>query len=127
MWEEPTAVGGAYLDEVLPLLLARADGLLDAAQLVEDGLGLVQLVVGLTAGHLPVDPDQHRKYTVLSPPADTPTPTTVTRVSITCITCAHTHSLTQSLTHSWDSDPKPLVFVFYQVLTVETQITKDYL
>lgn len=56
-------VGGAgsfsgmeHLDEVLPLLLAGADGLLDAAQLVEDGLSLVQLVVGLTAGHLPVDP-----------------------------------------------------------------------
>ena len=45
-----------YLDEVLPLLLACADGLLDAPQLVEDGLSLVQLVVCLTAGHLPVDP-----------------------------------------------------------------------
>lgn len=44
------AGGGAlYLDEVLPLLLASADGLLDATQLVEDGLSLVQLVVGLTA------------------------------------------------------------------------------
>lgn len=46
----------SYLDEVLPLLLACADGLLDASQLVEDGLSLVQLVVGLTAGHLPVNP-----------------------------------------------------------------------
>lgn len=45
-----------YLDEVLPLLLACADGLLDATQLVEDRLSLVQLVVGLTAGHLSVDP-----------------------------------------------------------------------
>lgn len=45
-----------YLDEVLPLLLACADGLLDVAQLVEDGLSLVQLVVRLTAGHLPVNP-----------------------------------------------------------------------
>ena len=54
-------MGGAYLDEVLPLLLACADGLLDAAQLVEDGLRLVQLVVGLTAGHLPVDPGKHKK------------------------------------------------------------------
>lgn len=48
--------GGLYLDEVLPLLFTRADSLLDAAQLVEDGLSLVQLVVRLTAGHLPVDP-----------------------------------------------------------------------
>lgn len=45
-----------YLDEVLPLLLAGADGLLDAAQLAADGLSLVQLVVCLTTGHLPVDP-----------------------------------------------------------------------
>lgn len=50
-----------HLDEVLPLLLAGADGLLDAAQLVEDGLSLVQLVVGLTARHLPVDPDTQLK------------------------------------------------------------------
>lgn len=49
--------GALHLDEVLPLLLAGADGLLDAAQLGEDGLSLVQLVVGLTARHLPVDPD----------------------------------------------------------------------
>lgn len=48
--------GNLYLDEVLPLLLASADGLLDAPQLVEDGLSLVQLVIRLTAGHLPVDP-----------------------------------------------------------------------
>ena len=48
--------GNLYLDEVLPLLLACADGLLDAPQLVEDGLSLVQLVIRLTAGHLPVDP-----------------------------------------------------------------------
>lgn len=48
--------GDQYLDEVLPLLLACADGLLDATQLVEDGLSLVQLVVRLTAGHLPVNP-----------------------------------------------------------------------
>lgn len=46
----------SYLNEVLPLLLACADGLLDAPQLVEDGLSLVQLVVRLTAGHLPVNP-----------------------------------------------------------------------
>lgn len=48
-----------YLDEVLPLLLACADGLLDAPQLVEDGLSLVQLVVCLSAGHLPVNPGRH--------------------------------------------------------------------
>lgn len=48
--------GGSYLDEVLPLLLASADGLLDAAQLAADGLSFVQLVVCLTTGHLPVDP-----------------------------------------------------------------------
>lgn len=48
--------GDPHLDEVLPLLLACADGLLDASQLVEDGLSLVQLVVRLTAGHLPVNP-----------------------------------------------------------------------
>lgn len=48
--------GQSYLDEVLPLLLACGDGLLDAAQLVEDGLSLVQLVVSLAAGHLPVNP-----------------------------------------------------------------------
>lgn len=47
---------GTYLDEVLPLLLPGADGLLDAAQLAADGLSFVQLVVRLTAGHLPVDP-----------------------------------------------------------------------
>lgn len=48
--------GDLYLDEVLPLLLAGADGLLDAAQLAADGLSFIQLVVCLTAGHLPVDP-----------------------------------------------------------------------
>lgn len=58
--------GDPYLDEVLPLLLARADGLLDATQLVEDGLSLVQLVVRLTAGHLPVNPaTQTRTLTCL--------------------------------------------------------------
>lgn len=45
-----------YLDEVLPLLLACADRFLDAPQLSEDGLSLVQLVVCLTAGHFPVNP-----------------------------------------------------------------------
>lgn len=54
------AGGAGYLDEVLPLLLAAADGLLDAAQLAADGLSFVQLVVGLTAGHLPVDPANTR-------------------------------------------------------------------
>lgn len=48
--------GDLYLDEVLPLLLAGADGLLDAAQLAANGLSFVQLVVCLTTGHLPVDP-----------------------------------------------------------------------
>lgn len=45
-----------HLDEVLPLLLACADGLLDATQFVEDGLSLVQLVVCLAGGHLSVNP-----------------------------------------------------------------------
>lgn len=46
-----------HLDEVLPLLLACADGLLNAPQLSEDGLCLIQLVVCLTAGHFPVNPE----------------------------------------------------------------------
>lgn len=48
--------GERYLDEVLPLLLAGADGFLNAAQLAADGLSFVQLVVGVATGHLPVDP-----------------------------------------------------------------------
>lgn len=48
-----------HLDEVLPLLLACADGLFDATQLAENGLSLIQLVICLTAGHLPVDPVRH--------------------------------------------------------------------
>lgn len=59
--ERSRAVNESHLDEVLPLLLARADGLLDAAQLVEDGLGLVQFVVGLTGWHLTVDPKPGQK------------------------------------------------------------------
>lgn len=55
-----------HLDEVLPLLLARADGLLDAAQLAEDGLSLVQLVVCLTAGHLSVDPARQETHIQIS-------------------------------------------------------------
>lgn len=47
------------LDEVLPLLFAGADGLFNAAELAEDGLCFIQFVVGLTAGHLPVNSAQH--------------------------------------------------------------------
>ena len=53
----------SHLEEIQPLSLSCADGLLDAAQLVEDGLGLVQLVVSLTAGHLPVDPARTHTHT----------------------------------------------------------------
>lgn len=60
--QQRTQVPVSYLDEVLPLLLACADRLLDAPQLGEDGLSLVELVVRLTAGHFPVDPGR-RKHT----------------------------------------------------------------
>lgn len=56
--ERKEVVGERYLDEVLPLLLACADRFLNASQLTKDGLGLIQLVVCLTAGHFPVNPEK---------------------------------------------------------------------
>lgn len=46
-----------YLHELLLLLLPRADGISDGADLAEDGLRLLQLVARRAVGHLLVNPE----------------------------------------------------------------------
>lgn len=51
-----------YLHEFLLLLLPRADGVSDGADLAEDGLRLLQLVAIRAVGHLLVNPGGQEEW-----------------------------------------------------------------